>query len=46
LPRRASADRAIAAGVYERLAPEVTLALSALTTITTLEHRGYALAQL
>ena len=27
---------------YEWIAPEVTLALSALTTITTLEHLGYA----
>jgi intracellular sulfur oxidation DsrE/DsrF family protein len=27
---------------YEWLAPDVTLALSALTTITTLEHQGYA----
>jgi hypothetical protein len=28
------------------IAPEVTLALSALTTITTLEHEGYALMPL
>ena len=28
---------------YEWIAPEVTLALSALTTITVLEHEGYAL---
>jgi intracellular sulfur oxidation DsrE/DsrF family protein len=31
---------------YEWIAPEVTLALSALTTITTLEHQGYALMPL
>jgi intracellular sulfur oxidation DsrE/DsrF family protein len=31
---------------YEWIAPEVTLALSALTTITTLEHQGYALVPL
>jgi intracellular sulfur oxidation DsrE/DsrF family protein len=31
---------------YEWIAPEVTLALSALTTITTLEHQGYGLMPL
>jgi intracellular sulfur oxidation DsrE/DsrF family protein len=31
---------------YEWIAPEVTLSLSALTTITTLEHLGYALMPL
>ena len=31
---------------YEWIAPEVTLALSALTTITILEHEGYALMPL
>jgi intracellular sulfur oxidation DsrE/DsrF family protein len=31
---------------YAWIAPEVTLALSALTTITTLEHRGYVLMPL
>jgi intracellular sulfur oxidation DsrE/DsrF family protein len=31
---------------YEWLDPSVTLALSALTTITTLEHQGYTLLQL
>jgi intracellular sulfur oxidation DsrE/DsrF family protein len=31
---------------YEWIAPEVTLALSALTTITTLEHQGYVLMPL
>jgi hypothetical protein len=31
---------------YEWIAPEVTLALSALTTITILEHGGYALMPL
>ena len=31
---------------YEWIAPEVTLSLSALTTITTLEHRGYVLMPL
>jgi intracellular sulfur oxidation DsrE/DsrF family protein len=31
---------------YEWIAPEVTLALSALTTITTLEHEGYVLMPL
>jgi intracellular sulfur oxidation DsrE/DsrF family protein len=31
---------------YEWVAPEVTLALSGLTTITTLEHQGYGLMQL
>lgn len=31
---------------YGWIAPDVTLALSALTTITTLEHRGYDLMQL
>jgi intracellular sulfur oxidation DsrE/DsrF family protein len=31
---------------YEWIAPEVTLALSALTTISTLEHQGYALLPL
>jgi intracellular sulfur oxidation DsrE/DsrF family protein len=31
---------------YEWIAPEVTLTLSALTTITTLEHQGYALMPL
>jgi intracellular sulfur oxidation DsrE/DsrF family protein len=31
---------------YEWIAPEVTLALSALTTITTLENQGYALMPL
>jgi intracellular sulfur oxidation DsrE/DsrF family protein len=31
---------------YEWIAPEVTLALSALTTITTLEHQGYTLMPL
>lgn len=31
---------------YEWIAPEVTLALSGLATITTLEHQGYALMPL
>ena len=31
---------------YEWIAPEVTLVLSALTTITTLEHQGYVLMPL
>jgi intracellular sulfur oxidation DsrE/DsrF family protein len=31
---------------YEWIAPEVTLALSALTTITTLQHQGYELMPL
>jgi intracellular sulfur oxidation DsrE/DsrF family protein len=31
---------------YEGIAPEVTLALSALATITILEHEGYALTPL
>jgi intracellular sulfur oxidation DsrE/DsrF family protein len=31
---------------YQWIAPEVTLSLSALTTITTLQHQGYALMQL
>ena len=31
---------------YQWIAPQVTLALSGLTTITTLEHRGYVLMPL